>query len=149
MIERFENFTYLVNKIYRNIQKIKLMALKKYGLKGSHMMCIYHLGKENRKLSFKELCDICDEDKGLISRNLSYLKKEKYVNEITDDNQIYKGKLELSEKGKEAFNEIHQLTVKICEKVYLDKEKTSLDDFYKNLEEISDRIELLVKGGNI
>ncbi len=149
MIERFENFTYLINKIYRNIQKLKLRTLKKYGLKGSHMMCIYHLGKNDKALSFKELCDICDEDKGLISRNLSYLKKEKYVNEITDENKIYKGKLELSKKGREAYNEIHQVTVEITEKIYLDKEKTSLDTFYKNLEEISDKIELAVKGGSV
>lgn len=45
-MKRFENFTFLINKIYRDIQKIKLFELKKYGLKGSHMMCLYHLGRE-------------------------------------------------------------------------------------------------------
>ena len=49
-MKRFENFTFLINKIYRDIQKIKLFELKKYGLKGSHMMCLYHLGREKEKL---------------------------------------------------------------------------------------------------
>ena len=70
-MKRFENFTFLINKIYRDIQKIKLFELKKYGLKGSHMMCLYHLGREKEGLDFKTLCDLCDEDKGLISRNLT------------------------------------------------------------------------------
>ncbi len=147
MLDRFEHFTYLVNKIYRDMQKIKSQKLKNYGLKGSHMICIHYLGKSDDGLSFKELCEICDEDKGLISRNLSYLKKEDFVEELIGDKKTYKGKMILTEKGKEVFDAIQGITINICQQVYLDKEKTSLDSFYTNLEGISERIERIVNQG--
>ncbi len=146
MLERFENFTFLINKIYRDIQKIKLTALKNYGLKGSHMMCIYYLGKEEG-LSFKKLCELCDEDKALVSRNISYLKKEGYIEK--EDKKKYKSELKLSSEGKNVFNEIQDITTTLCEKVYFDKEKIAIDEFYKNLETISIRLDEIIKGDQL
>lgn len=144
-MKRFENFTFLINKIYRDIQKIKLFELKKYGLKGSHMMCLYHLGREKEGLDFKTLCDLCDEDKGLISRNLSYLRKEGYITGDLEDDKVYKKKFKLSEKGGKIFEIIEEKTKNLSLKVYLDKDEKEIENFYKNLEEISNKISDIVK----
>lgn len=144
-MKRFENFTFLINKIYRDIQKIKLFELKKYGLKGSHMMCLYHLGREKERLDFKTLCDLCDEDKGLISRNLSYLRKEGYITGNLEDDKVYKKKFKLSEKGGKIFEIIEEKTKNLSLKVYLDKDEKEIENFYKNLEEISNKISDIVK----
>ncbi len=144
--DRFEKFTFLINKIYRDIQKLKLITLKKYGLKGSHMMCLYHLGQVQDGVNFKELCEICDEDKGLISRNLSYLKDKGLVDYDVSDTKKYKTKLRLSDKGIQVFNEIQEITSNVCNKVYLDKDDESLDLFYKDLEDISIKIDDYLNG---
>ena len=43
MGDRFENFTLLIDKLGKIIQKIKNIEMKEYGLKAVHVMCIYQL----------------------------------------------------------------------------------------------------------
>ncbi len=140
MHKRFEHFTLLINKIYRDIQKIKLEELKKFGLKGSHMTCLHYLGTTDEPLSFKELCETCNEDKSLISKNLKSLIELGLVNRDFPDRKIYKGKFTLSKKGKEIFEEVEANTRLIASNIYLEKSETEIEYFYSNLEEISDKL---------
>ncbi len=143
--ERFEKFTFLINNIYRDIQKIKLSYLKQHGLKGSHMMCMYYLGQSPQGMTFKELCELCHEDKSLISRNLSYLKKAGYIVDCSDSSKKYKSILSLSEDGKRVLEDIKDTTERIFCQVYLDKGENELDIFYDNLAEISSKIDLIIE----
>ena len=45
LIERFESFTSSVTKAYKSIQKIKIAEAEQIGLKPSHVMYMYYLGK--------------------------------------------------------------------------------------------------------
>ncbi|PID82521.1 MAG: hypothetical protein CSB16_00755 [Clostridiales bacterium] len=140
MQNRLEQFTLLINNIYRSIQKIKLEELKKFGLKGSYMTCIHYLGISDRDLSFKELCNLCGEDKSLISKNLKSLIELEIVNKDSEGDKIYKSKFALSQKGKEIFEKIEKKTNAICSNVYLDKSENELQVFYSNLKEISAKL---------
>ncbi len=139
-MNRFENFTFLINKIHRDIQRIKLEELKKHGLKGSHMTCIHYLGKSDRGLSFKEVCKICDEDKSLVSKNLNYLVNNGLVVKDVIEDRTYKGKFKLSEMGRELFKKIDEKTNSVCSQIYLDKDEEELKVFYSNLKEISEKL---------
>ena len=75
MKERFETFTVLINRISRNIRKIKNYEMAEYNLKSSHISCLYYLYMENG-LTATDLCERCEEDKATISRALDYLEKE-------------------------------------------------------------------------
>jgi DNA-binding MarR family transcriptional regulator len=100
MQERFEQFTVLIAKTSRLIRKIKTEEVAELGLKGMHVSCLYYLYKA-KKLTAKELCEFCDEDKGAISRSLDYLEKNGYVYCADTAKKRYKSPIELTEKGLE------------------------------------------------
>ena len=43
MKERFETFTVLINRISRNIRKIKNQEMAEYNLRSPHISCLYYL----------------------------------------------------------------------------------------------------------
>ena len=59
MQERFETFTILVNRISRNIRKIKNQEMAEYKLRSAHVSCLYFLYKSNG-LTSAELCEKLD-----------------------------------------------------------------------------------------
>ena len=83
MQERFETFTVLINRISRNIRKIKNREMAEYHLRSAHISCLYYLYKEG-KLTSTALCERCEEDKATISRALEYLEKNPVDILITD-----------------------------------------------------------------
>ena len=68
--EQFESFTAAVTRAYKCLQKIKNRETERMGLKGSHVMCLYYIGKTPGGLTAAELCRLCHEDKAAISRTL-------------------------------------------------------------------------------
>lgn len=78
MNERFENFTFSVNKLYKLVQKIKLLEMREYGLKAVHVMCIYSLAVYGQ-MTASELVKRTLEDKAAISRALKLLSEKGYV----------------------------------------------------------------------
>lgn len=99
MKNRFENFTALINKISRNIRRIKTEEMKKYDLKSPHVSCIYYLHKYE-KLTATNLIDFCAEDKAAISRSLEYLENNGFLIYEDGDKKRYNSYIYLTEKGK-------------------------------------------------
>lgn len=104
MKERFEIFTVLISRIHRSIKRIKAMEMGDFKLKGPHVSCIYYLHK-NKSLTTKELCEICQEDKALVSRSLETLEKEGFLHKSGDKNK-YRRRISLSEKGKKTGKQV-------------------------------------------
>ena len=73
MENRFETFTVLVNRISRNIRRIKNQEMAEYDLRSAHISCLYYL-YANPGLTATDLCERCEEDKATISRALEYLE---------------------------------------------------------------------------
>lgn len=99
MEERFEMFTVLIAKSSRFIKRIKTEEMAEFDLKIPHVSCIYYLYKKER-LTAKELCDICEEDKASISRALEYLENNGYIECLDQVKKRYKSPLKLTDKGK-------------------------------------------------
>ena len=49
MENRFETFTVLINRISRNIRKIKNQEMAEYGLRSAHVSCLYYLYTGNAR----------------------------------------------------------------------------------------------------
>ena len=43
MIQRFDAFVSGITACYKYIQRIKSMEMTEFGLKGTHVMCLYYL----------------------------------------------------------------------------------------------------------
>ena len=74
MEQRFETFTVLINRISRNIRKIKNQEMAEFHLRSAHISCLYYL-YISRGLTAAELCEQCEEDKATVSRALEYLQE--------------------------------------------------------------------------
>ena len=98
MNKRFETFTVLIANISRSIRKIKTEEMAEFELKSHHVSCIYYLYKL-KKLTSKELCDICTEDKANVSRSLNFLEDSGYLMPSSKSNKRYQCSFELTEKG--------------------------------------------------
>ena len=67
MKKRFETFTVLLNRISRNIRKLKNREMAEYNLRSAHISCLYYLYL-SEGLTATELCERCEEDKATVSR---------------------------------------------------------------------------------
>ena len=75
---RFETFTVLINRISRNIRKIKNQEMADYRLRSAHISCLYYLYLAPG-LTVTELSERCEEDKATVSRALEYLEENGYL----------------------------------------------------------------------
>ncbi len=146
MKERFETFTVLINRISRNIRKIKNQEMSQYNLRSAHVSCLYYLFT-NKGATATDLCERCEEDKATISRALDYLESNGYLTCQTKNVKRYKSPLILTDKG----NEVGQ---KIAEKIngVLDAISDGLTEeervaFYRSLSIISESLDLVSKNG--
>lgn len=100
MQNRFETFTLLISGINRAIQRIKTEEMAEFDLKSSHVSCLYYLYKEER-LTARDLCLICGEDKANISRSIKYLEQNGYLVCESTAQKRYLSTIRLTERGRE------------------------------------------------
>ena len=140
MKERFEVFTVLINKISRNIKKIKNQEMVEYGLRSIHVSCLYYLYSADF-LTATELCERCEEDKATISRALDYLEENGFILCESKSAKRYKSPLFLTEKGKEAGKKIYDAVDRVLEDVGVGLTDDQRKTFYAYLTIISDNLE--------
>ena len=99
MQQRYQSFTVLISGISRSIRRIKTEEMAEYNLKSPHVTCLYYIYKAE-KLTFADLCAVCEEDKANISRSIKHLEQEGYVDTGRSlSKSRYHLMLTLTEKG--------------------------------------------------
>ena len=144
MQERFETFTILLNRINRNIRKIKIQEMANYELKSPHVSCLYYLYTEEG-LTAKDLCERCEEDKATISRSLDYLEKNNYLICRSDSKKRYNATFELTERGLRAGKRIADKILSVLEETNKGVSKEDLIVFYRSLNIISENLSKIAK----
>lgn len=139
MEERFHTFTLLVSNISRYIRKIKSFEMAEYNLKAPHVSCLYYLYK-CAPITARELCDICDEDKGAVSRSLEFLEKSGYVRRESEGKRKYKVPLYLTEEGKKIGAEVVEKIDNVLQTVGRDMTDAERESFYRTLLLIADEL---------
>ena len=145
MKERFELFTVLINKISRNIKKIKNQEMAEYGLRSTHVTCLYYLYSAD-SLTATDLCERCEEDKATISRALDYLEENGYILCESKTAKRYKSALVLTEKGMAVGRKITDKIGCVLDEICIDLSEEQRAEFYRCLAIISDSLELCTKG---
>lgn len=143
MKERFETFTVLINKISRNIKRIKNQEMAEYGLRSTHVSCLYYLYSK-RSVTATELCERCEEDKATISRSLDFLESNGYLTCDAKHAKRYRSPLVLTEKGIEAGKRITDKVNRVLEKTSIGLTEEERSAFYRYLSIISRNLESCV-----
>ena len=144
MEARFETFTVLINRISRNIRKIKNQEMAEYHLRSAHISCLYYLYTEEG-LTATELCERCEEDKATISRSLDYLEENGYVIRSAKFTKNYKAPLLLTEKGCRVGGEIAEKIEGVLAEVGSSLTEEERLIFYRSLTVITEDLERICK----
>lgn len=99
VIQRFQNFLTGITVCYKFIQRIKNAEMTEFGLKGTHVACIFYLNHNPEGLTSAQLCALCAEDKASISRTVAYLRQRGYIEQV--DGKAYRAPLRLTPAGVE------------------------------------------------
>lgn len=144
MKERFEIFTVLINRINRNIRKIKNQEMAEYGLRSAHISCLYYLYL-SKSLTATELCEKCEEDKATISRALDFLEKNDYLSCRSNNPRRYKASLFLTDKGLCAGKKIAEKADGVLNEIGAMLSSNDRESFYRSLSTISEGLDRITK----
>ncbi len=144
MQERFETFTVLINRISRNIRKIKIQEMMDYNLRSVHVSCLYYL-YTNKGSTATELCERCEEDKATISRALDFLEKNEYIICETQNAKRYKSPMYLTEKGQVVGKMIADKIDNVLDAISDGLTEEERVAFYRSLSIISESLEKVSK----
>jgi len=140
MRERFETFTVLINKISRNIRKLKNQEMAEYGLRSTHVSCLYYL-YSTESMTATELCERCEEDKATISRALDFLEDNGFIECQSKAAKRYKSPLYLTDKGREAGKKIFDKINYVLDEVSVGLTDEQRIHFYKYLTTVSENLD--------
>ncbi len=146
MIERFETFTVLINRISRNIRKIKNQEMAEYNLRSSHISCLYYLYSA-KELTATDLCERCEEDKATISRALDYLETNGYLICESKNTKRYKSPLSLTNKGLNVAKKIADKIDGVLDEISVRLTEEERIAFYRSLSIISESLETVSNKG--
>ena len=138
MIQRFDAFVSGITACYKYIQRIKSMEMTEFGLKGTHVMCLYYLRQNPAGLTASQLCGLCAEDKAAISRTVSELRSRGYITSLSE--KAYRAMLTLTAAGQEVARKFDRLIegwVTAGGDGLTDEERS---DFYKTLATIAENL---------
>ena len=144
MQERFETFTVLINRISRNIRRIKNQEMAAYHLRSAHVSCLYYIYKSH-SITATELCEKCEEDKATISRALDYLEKNEFLVRESKGTKHYKSPLILTEKGRLVGEKIAIKIDNVLEEISHSLTDDQRNEFYRNLSVISESLDTVAR----
>ncbi len=144
MQERFETFTVLINRISRNIRKIKNQEMAAYHLRSAHVSCLYYIYLLDGVTS-AELCEHCEEDKATISRALDYLETNGFIVWNSERAKRYRSPLRLTEKGQEVSKRIAEKIGTVLDAVSHTITENERAAFYRSLSAISRSLDIIAQ----
>ena len=146
MQERFETFTVLINRISRNIRKIKNQEMTEYNLRSAHVSCLYYI-HSMKKATATDLCERCEEDKATVSRALDYLETNGYITREVESTKRYKSPIILTDKGNEVGKKITDKISGVLDAISGGLTEEERIAFYRSLSIVSESLETVAKNG--
>ena len=142
--ERCREFSGLVSRAEKALQRVKTENVKDYGLRGVHVSCLLALHERPEGLTATELASVCGVDRAQISRVTAELRGLDLVCEASPGpRRRYRGALELTEEGRAAAAEMAGIVDEKLQRVSGDIPPEELTVFYRVFGAIVERLEKL------
>ena len=145
MIQRFEDFVSAVSSVYKCLNKIKSYETEKFGLRGSHVMCMFYLARNSEGLTLTEMCEKTGDDKAAVSRNLSFLQDRGYVVLEENDSKKYKRPYLLTEEGKKISAQLDEIIVGAVDRIGTGLTIEEREGFYRSFGKIAKNLDMFCK----
>ncbi len=150
MENRYKTFTNLIVHISRSIQKIKNEEMSLLGFKGTQVQCLFSLYSLEEGASTTELSQICNEDKGMMSRTIKELMEKNLIYMDEKKEQKYRNPWKLTEEGKKVSKIITQKISNMLESASEGISENERGILYASLLKISNNLTTICDkyGGN-
>lgn len=135
----FDRFSSLINTISKGLLKLKLTAMREYGLGSAHTACMRILYDSEDGLTQNDISKKSEVDKAQTSRVLSELLEKNFVI-ASESDKIYNKVYRLTEEGLVVAKDINRQVTEICNFVSGDIPDEEMASFYNTLEKLSNRI---------
>lgn len=143
-VDRFETFILLIDAIHKSINKIKTDIAPESSVKSVHTMWLYELLINPGGLTATEIANKTKIDKSLVSREITALMREGYVEcSHPHGKRSYNSVIALTDKGRELALHIAESALSIQNLVSYNVEKDELSVFYSVLERIYNNIKAI------
>lgn len=116
MEKRYTTFSLLLINISRCVQKIKNVEMAALGLKGRQVQCLFCLYNSPEGASLTRLCELCGEDKGMMSRTVKELAGNGLIYVEAKGGRKYKNPVRLTEEGERIAEIVAERISAILEK---------------------------------
>ena len=138
MIERFDAFVNGITQIYKSLFRIKNTEMSELNLKGVHVMCLFKLRHASEEMTLTKLSEACNEDKAAMSRIISELTENGYVE--ANDGKKYRAAIHLTHKGIQASDKLDTMIEAAVNAGGAGLTEEERDTFYRVLFHISDNL---------
>ena len=115
MVDRFEHFSGAIVKISRAWRKLACEEMAKHGLRGPHATYLITIDRFQQGITVPQICELTGKDKSDASRMIGILEEKQMVERILSPGSTYRGKIVLTEKGKEAAQQVKKRAVRAVE----------------------------------
>lgn len=147
MVERFEKFSTLVSAINKYVQKIEADEMIRMGLKGSFAQYLVAMNRYPEGITSTMLCEVCDKDKGAVSRAIAEMQEKGLVNEKGLLGTRYRAKHTLTEEGKRVADYVTRRAVKAVSMANIGLSEEDRCTFYRVLELYYTNLKVVCENG--
>ena len=143
LFDRYVAFSTYIEKLYKDIQKVKTDRMNRFGLRGTDVSVLIMASRHPEGLTVTELACECGVDKAVVSRAMRTLLLQGYMTYASNLLHNYRKKIKLTEKGLATVDAISHLAEQAVSEVSRDISQSDLDNFYRTLEQITQNLNRL------
>jgi len=147
MLGRYQQFSYIVSVINRQIQKIERDEMEKHGYKGAFAQYLVAMRHNDQGLTSAQLSEMCDKDKAAVSRVVAEMIEKGLIVRRCENDTAYRAKLFLTDEGCKIAVYIAGRAVAAVEAVGNELSDGERKMFYSTLDFIAGKLQIISKQG--
>lgn len=147
MLARYQQFSYIVSAINRQIQKIERDEMVKYGYKGAFAQYLIAIRRYPEGVTSAQLSEMCDKDKAAVSRVVAEMAEKGLIVRNAVNESAYRAKLTLTKEGCRIADFVAGRAAAAVQAVGNELTDDERKMFYSTLDFISERLHIISKDG--